>query len=52
MIPAANGVFDQERVAQIAKGPGQGARNPQSLIDPTQPALRVFSLALGGGDRS
>jgi hypothetical protein len=32
----ANGVFDQERVAQIAKAPGQGARNPQTLIDLTQ----------------
>jgi hypothetical protein len=32
----AHGVFDQERVAQIAKAPGQGARNPQTLINLTQ----------------
>jgi len=32
----AHGVFDQERVAQIAKARGQGARNPQTLIDLAQ----------------
>jgi hypothetical protein len=32
----AHGVFDQERVAQIAKAPGQGAGNPQTLIDLTR----------------
>ena len=46
----ANGVFDQERVAQIAKAPGQGARNPQTLIDLTQQEHAAITAEVSCGE--
>jgi hypothetical protein len=46
----ANGMFDQERVAQIAKASGQGARNPQTLIDLTQQEHAAIAAEVSCGE--
>ena len=48
----AHGVFDQERVAQIAKAPGQGARNPQTLIDLPQQEHAAIAAEVSCGEVS
>jgi len=46
----ANGVFDQEGVAQIAKAPGQGPRNPQTLIDLAQQEHAAITAEVSCGE--
>ena len=46
----AHGVFDQEWVAQIAKAAGQGARNPQTLIELTQQEHAAIAAEVSCGE--
>ena len=46
----AEGVFDQEGIAQIAKAPGQGPRNPQTLIDLTKQEHAAITAEVSRGE--